>query len=479
MRIFSTSVFACLAFSLFPSIGSGKESPHQLKYCSGLKSFSASPGRPLVFGLEMNLLTLLTRPIISDDINNPGVLTSWHFDSNRGVLLGKVASGLRWSDGSPVTSSDVAHSIAIGLLNRMIGESIAVLGLKKGQPATLPIKGMMLKNELEFELSFESKIRNPKGAIIEALSVTSLPNRVWVGKFDPQKNEFSQTEFLSKQEKFEYLAGKMSFVFDQIPISVKFGTECPGGDFYSSPSLVSEDFSNFTFQGTRSEQTLVGFLNSRSQHLKVRESRSALISFVREALKNSQPHEGYTVVSSHFEKGEPGFAARSPDWNFGSSSLRLPTNSYVLELWMPPRDNVPLVRLTKLMAKASGLKLKWIGPGDSAQMTEAVDAYFAGSQIREGRQVWLQTALGWNKFKENLLGFPKTSAALETIRNLSSATLPVETKSLQDFENAAFAELAVFPAARYKSLQFSRKESVLELVVDDRDELTFRRRYRK
>lgn len=85
------------------------------------------------------------------------------------------------------------------------------------------------------------------------------------------------------------------------------------------------------------EQSLVGFLNSESAHLKDDLSKKNLIGFVRAALRNSEPYEGYRVASGHFEKGEPGFANSSPNWDFPVDYSMLPKNGLVFELWMHPK----------------------------------------------------------------------------------------------------------------------------------------------
>jgi hypothetical protein len=228
-----------------------------------------------------------------------------------------------------------------------------------------------------------------------------------------------------------------------------------------------------------SEQSLVGFVNSESKRFKQIDSRKALIGFVRAALKDSEPYEGYRVASGHFEKGEPGVLGSPLAWDFAAEERLLTQNEMVFELWMQPSEHVPIVRLTRKLARNKGMKIKWLGPSDSRLDSPIPDVYFAGSQIKNDRQVWLQTALGWDRFKSNLRDFPKTTAALETIRTMSSATMPVEIESLQNFERSAYQELSVFPAARYRSSQFSRKNSAFELVPDERDELKIRRRLQK
>ncbi len=252
-------------------------------------------------------------------------------------LHGRLVANLRWANGDPVTSSDVAHSIAFGLANRMIGDSVHVLGAPKGAQLSAPVKGIVLKSSEEFQLYFDAKIQNPKGAVIEALSVNSRPNRVWVGKFDQKRNRFSDSELLSKQSEFRYVHGKLSFVAEGNPVVIELGLKCSGGDFYSSPAFVEEDFSNFTYVGMNPEQSLVGFLNSESAHLKDDLSKKNLIGFVRAALRNSEPYEGYRVASGHFEKGEPGFANSSPNWDFPVDYSMLPKNGLVFELWMHPK----------------------------------------------------------------------------------------------------------------------------------------------
>jgi hypothetical protein len=214
----ATAFFFVCIFDLRAS-GSAANGP--LKFCSGVGDFSASPARPLKFGLEINLLLLLTRPIISDSKNNPGVLSAWHFDSTRNVLTGRLASNMKWPDGAEVTSVDVAYSIAYGIANRMIGENIRVVGAQKGEPIAFPLNSILVKNNNEFELRFESKVQNPKGAIIEALSVNSRPNRIWVGRFDSRMKTFSEKELVSKQEKFRFEIGRMGFSVEKTPIQVE------------------------------------------------------------------------------------------------------------------------------------------------------------------------------------------------------------------------------------------------------------------
>ena len=458
-----------LPASAAPSRASG------LKYCLPAQDISTSPFEPLEDPTKLFYLFILTKPYISTDPTEQGVLSKWQFSPDGLHFSGVVSADAKWSNGRNVTAREAALGIAKGMQTKPVGGTIKVKGfelLSKEGWETASVPGVIIKSNNEFELILQSQVKNPGGVLREALSTSSRANRMWPVRLEKtglQKQDSIVSDFVSKFP-LKTLSKKVAVIgVDGTDISLVAGP-CDKGDFYGY-GIPDQPYTHYTSSHSSGEQTILAVFNQNKLQFKDSSQRKKAAEWLREIFRN-QMSDGIRTSSAHFLDGEPGFQKIEP-WGYDSN--RLPGVSTLnMMLGTPWPHNAPIRMRISEKAATDKIALSWQA-WDGKEAPD-FDIKIAGSRIQKGRQTWSQDILDDDYYAQTLKAYPRTYRALEKARSLSAATIPVDNETLQELEKATQEEISVVPVARYVVNVFSKKDSPIELVFTAEDEQTFRRR---
>ena len=126
-------------------------------------------------------------------------------------------------------------------------------------------------------------------------------------------------------------------------------------------------------------------------------------------------------------------------------------------------------------AARDGVKVNWVGASDK---DSAPTVFFGVGRQKAQRPLWIQNAFSkTNGNVERFLdGTPETRKAVNEIKEMSAATLPLKPELLANFERSAFAESAVAPLFRVSQVELSRKGLPIALTNTESGEFTFSKR---
>jgi hypothetical protein len=452
--------------------------PSTLSYCISLDKVTFFPFRKRESAYENFYHLLLTRSYISTNADEPGILSRWQFSPDGKTFSAEVATTAKWQDGTPVTPKEAAFGIAKGFLFREIGAKIKVRGaddLLKSDWKTKTIEGIRFPTAGSFQLTFDGDVANISGVVREALSTNARYNRVWPARLDKVADE-KGTGYFDLVSKFPVAMDKSGTyvvsAHDQ-KIALRTKTNCSKNDFYVYREFMDEDTNLFTVFRSNSPQSLLAMTNPAKPEQRSPAQRQALIHWLRQAYSDASQLDAVEMVERHFLTQEIGFQS-----NFqprSTKEFKFPKKLTILS-GNPLQPKHPLRGMIESHAKAHGVALQWFNANDKNISPDAADVMLQGARHENGRQVWMQDALHYPPMRYFFSLAPLVRSSLEGIAANSSATVPVDNKTLEAFERTSWNEGTMLPVARYWVPTYSRKSAPIELISTPQDEYTFRRR---
>jgi|GEM_PF-2731809 len=446
-------------------------------YCVPTEDVDLDPFKPLGAPTRLLYLRLITRSFVSTDASEPGLFSRWQFDSKGRVLTADIAKDAVWKNGRRLTPREAGHSLAKALRSKPLGQRVHVLGseaLDAPDWTTKSIPGVRVLSEERLEIEFEGVIDNLSGAVREALSTNSRPNRLWPVRFDEDGGQKVIPDVLSKFPIADLQ--RNSVALDVLEHRVVVQAGCERGDFFSyMPPLDEENL--FSSQAQKSSQALYAVVNPEAQGLKTSSERQSLLNWIRASL--SERHApGFSLSQRHFLKGEPGFDAHGHSREPAVAAGWKPPRKLVVGLGTPWPERFPVRVALEAAARKEAVSVEWVPFYDRAPK-EIFHLRLAGTNVKQGRSLWIQDIMDFKPLAEVWRKFPATQSALLKSRDRSAATVPVENATLLAIETATREEVSVVPVGRYRNSLFSRKSLPIELVFTPENEITFKRRSQK
>lgn len=401
-------------------------------YCVPVKKIDYNPFREIKDGKELAYLTLL-RSYISTDKSEPGLLSGFEFSPDGKTFTGRMASGLRWSDGSIVNVKDLAEGITKTLPFRSLGERVKVAKL-------------VIVDDSTFQINFATEIQNLTGVLREALSTNSRHNRFW-----PIKHTAEGVLVLGKFPQFQ----GNGFSVNGHKVGIEGEEKCKSASmsifFDSLPGKISD------YQIRKSPTASAIFLQTNTKSLNLKE-RKILISLVRDAFAKAPLEFGVTPIDSFFLVGEPGYKP-TQNWKTLSSKKDKGTKDLVLGYEHPI--------FASILKNTDGIRLVQL------PTAEKIDGQLLASGIQDGRLVILQDILKWNNVNNMIEKAPRSHSSLLKIAELSASTIPPDNRVLSEFEEIAKDEAALAPVARRHPLAYSKLSMPIILDFNTKGEVTF------
>lgn len=405
-----------------------------VRYCVPVQKIDYNPYRRIDDGKELAYITLL-KSYISTDSNEPGILSSYEFSPDGSEFTGRIAQGLKWSDGTELTSQQAADGISKTLKFRMLGERIKVARTDIVDAST-------------FKIRFESKIQNLTGVVREALSTNSRHNRFWpvkivkgkaaplvLGKF-PQKDDNT----------FDVLGQNVQVVSQ---------AKCEAAELSIFPEALKVKTSDYTIQRSPTASAVTLQVNTAKVGTT---ERKVLIGVLRSIFANAPETTGITQVESFFLAGEPGF---NPKVKWPPIKEK-PSRQFVIGYEHPIFKRI-------VESAPPGTQIKLVALPSS----EILDGQILASGMHEGRHVIFQDILKWPRVSEFLTQAPRTKKVLEDISARSASTIPPDNQILGAFETAAMDEAALAPLARRHPIAYSLSSIPIRLSFSSKGEITF------
>lgn len=442
--------------ALLPSPSTAADGLQDARLCVPVARFDFNPFRAIDDGKELAYL-LFTRPFISTNPEEQGVLSQYEFSPDGRLFQARVNESMRWGDGTPLSARDAALCIAEGLRNRPIGQRVRVAD-----------GGLRLLDDRTFELRFESQIDNVTGAVREALSTNSRQNRIWavrIKKIGPDRRPvpMDPPEVIGRHP-LAYREGRPGWLVGPHFIRLAGQDECEGAEFGSSREALGPDLAGYAAAISPRAQAVTFQPNTLRLNLAERESLS---SWIRAEVSRASDSLGLTPVPGFFLAGEPGFRAASAWPSNGTWGL---DRNRTIRLGV----EAPLLRsLIREAADREGLKIEIV---DLPLKTPDVDGQLLASAVQDGRQIILQDLLEWRFVGELMTDAPLTRESLRRIAERSASTIPPDAETLQDFERKARREFALVPLARRHPRAYSKRTAPLSLEWLKSGEPVFRLR---
>lgn len=443
--------------------------------CTGVETLDTAPDRPLKFGLETNLLLLLTKPFISKD-RQEAIFEKWQFSSKENELMAKISSRARWSDGEAVTALEAATGIIAGLKNRSLSK---VLKLKGHE--SLPSTAEILSNPRRyfntiaddmFTIKFDSSIENLQGVIVDALSANSRVNRVWPIRI---KNSKISSDIVSKN-RIEWNKNQPEIIVsEKLKIKPVHGEDCQVAEHYLSSSLFEQDENNFEKNLSPQQQAVFAIINPNTERTKTVKQRMELTESIKLKLNDIHDQE-FENTHFLFQRGEPGFSETSKSFFYRNpdSQSSNSTDQYLIQPWTQVPKNWKIRSLLENQEKNKN-QFVFTNPNDSSAALRLV-VEPVGSK---GNQVSLQSGSTFNRIEQYQKEYPKTYQSLLKIRKHSTSTFPSKTETLTEFADAANQEVSIIPLIRFRIAVLSKKKSSGVLVWTHEGELIFIERKQK
>jgi hypothetical protein len=439
--------------------------------CTGAESLNFNPYRGDISVKEIQVLRLLTRPILGDS----GIVEALHFSADGKEMTARIKNDLVFVfSGKKVDAKVVAYGISILFRLRVPARGIWVTGTENLTSDvdwySKKIKGIEVLDANTFKLRFETKpgIENVPGVVRELLERQSAgaKSTFWIA--DPAAPD----DFVSK---YAVIRGK-----DNIRIAT-FGKEieirprnvCHQPDFYDH--ITSDGFSNFhgfNYSFSENGNTGLAFFNTKSLSMHEREFLASRLRLIAKTLERDVP--GLKASKSHVEKGELGYSdyinwgeikKEHSDKMFRNSSLRVLFHSE------NALNESFKKELTKLLAQLGVKAIYDVRSGESP--VDDYDVFLIRFPMTKGRQKWMQGAVPNLGLAPLLKGAPLTSAALQEGQRSAASTVPVNTDVISSVEKSTFSEKSIIPIYRQKSVLFSRKSLPLVFEFDKNDEPIF------
>lgn len=452
-KFFLTLFISLVGLKAFPDTWNAK-------YCVPSKNVDLNPFREITDGKDLAYLLLL-RSYISTDPTEPGILSGFEFSPDGTVFTGRINPAMRWKDGTILSANEAALGIARGLHFRALGQRVQVINPDEIATQDWEKKkyvGIEIIDPLTFKLKFISKIKNLTGVIREALSTNSRHNRLWPVKLNPLNTKSPQV--LAKFDQILTNEG-LGLTINGKKVLVTSATKCDDPDFSISSDII--DLKSNAFATRKSPISSAVTIQTNTAKLS-KLGRMELINFIRAAFSRQPPSSGISPVSSFFEMGENGFDD-ALNWPNSTSIKNSNNRKFKIAYELPIFKEI-------LEAAFKNAKL-------SVELIELptselnFDAQVLSSGIQGGRHLILQDILQWPHVQEFMVYAPKTFLSLREIAQRSASTIPLDVKTLQNFEKCALEEQSVAPIARRNPLSFSKSNLPFCLDWTNKGELTF------
>ena len=447
----------------------------KIELCTSAFEINLYPFRKLS-RQDYGYLTLLTPPIIAKSKETRAVLDAWAFSQEGRIFIGKVNPDLKWPNGSPISSRDVAISLAYQLPFREIGEKILIAGVKSdtgSQPEREIVEGIKIIDNKTFELKLSSTIANLQGVFREALTEGSRGNKFFIVR-DADKiraSEINENSFLSRY-KIEYKDQNLRLFFGEHEVFIKPKSKCIKPQLADSTQFASLFTESFEVSESHNKQALVALVPQK-RFLTSKSARAELSKWLRGIFTGVSDTEGIEVSASHFLHNEPGSGTRII-WH--SNSIKYPHDFpkivRIFSFSLNTRTNIFGKKIEKSVSDAGG-KVEWL-----TRLEDINRAHFALSPVKvtQGRQTWFQEISTDKSIVKYLAGQRRTLEALELITARSSATIPTDNITLQNFETTVFEEQSIVPLSRFNLKLLSGKKSPVILVWSPEDEWVLKKR---
>lgn len=477
-------VVLCTVIAMFIDNSKDKlmAASNELSLCTQTTKVDFNPFREFTEFSDLYYLILTTASYISTDPQEVGILSKWDFSPDGKKFYAVVNPEARWQDGTRVNAMDAAYGIAKGLTFREIGHKVRVEGTQSiNQPGWKDRKysGIKIKNDYEFELTFESEIKALAGTIRDALSTGARHNRIWPARL-------SKISGLSYENDFD--------VVSKFPIELRDGNyfmrvknrairlvgllnqqACDDADFMML-KLDGSKKAEFSIARSESAQGAYMHFNPKISDLK---QRRFIASAIRNACKNLEDDE-IEVADSHFKNGEIGWDGKIK-WDYSKPS----TNPGLKKITISTPFKSAGYRYKKAIEAqfaSFGIQVEWKNPDyrkPHLDELREIDVFLFGGRIAFGRQIWIQDLSSsavytmLNNEYGKLYTITDTHKALVAIAEKSSSTVPVNHEDLRHFDEVAYRECEIVPMTRVRFRYFSRKGVGMKLIPTKSDELTF------
>lgn len=402
-------------------------------YCVAVPKINFYPFRPITDGKDLAFL-LFTRPYISTNENERGLLSAYEFSPDGLIFRGKVDREAKWADGTLLSPYDAALGIVKGFKFRTIGERVLTSE-----------KDIKIIDERTFEIRFNSKIENLTGVIREALITSTRHNRVW-----PIRTGHSLEVIAIEPMVINANDHLISFLGLKDKVKIKASLNCNNSDMSLYMNFFKSNMKIYDFDKNRSATASLAVFNTKKLNI---DERKNIALWIREKCKDLDPYFGMVLADGFFLKNEPGYSEKK-NWS-GKYSLNLLRRRLI-----KAHAEIPAYKdILERAAKADGLRIEFL---TSHNKTEGknIDFQIISTALINDRLIFLQDYLKWEFASPNFLEeAPMTVKALKTIAKQSAATIPPDNITLQGFEAAAREEWSIVPITRRYALAFSKLSS--------------------
>jgi|GEM_PF-3695951 len=473
-----TAISFCISSTNRIFATSDKDQQLDLELCTSAKDINLNPLRK-INREDFGYLSLLLMPLISTDQERISILEAWSFEKEGTVFVGKVRKDLLWSDGSKVSATDVANSIAPQLNFREIGEKIKIQNFTdkpENQSSSKDASGIEITDEQVFKIKLSTSVDNVQGLFREAISSGARGNRIWPIKLS--SNELQKI----RETSYPKIISNYPIRIKESKISIEFGRNhwisitpkphCRKADFVDSQNLLTEKQIEYSSTSSNSKQALIAFLPS-TKAPKAKSMRSEMAGWIRSIISKIAANEEMEIPEAHFIKNEPG-NGKSVAWKNSSKQFprELPDPLKIFIFSKNTQKNI-IGKSIEESVRQANKRIIWL---TEPTMIRQAHIALSPTRISDGRQTWFQD-ISSNKLLVNFLnGHQKTTAALNTIMKKSSSTVPTDNVTLQNLEESVFEEQSIAPIVRFELKLFSRKTSPTELGWTASDEWILRRR---
>jgi hypothetical protein len=478
MKLFSVVTLIFMGFS--PHKGAAVSNEIPMKFCAMSERINLDPFRDLKPN-EVSYALLLARPILGKPHDKP-LLEVFSPEADSVTFTGRLAKDLSWNDGTPAKAKDIAYGLAKVLANRGTQASFRVKGTQEINASDWALKeysGIKILSDRDFQLSFETTVKNLPGLLLESFGNASGRSVVfWPRKLASLgEQKLTGKEVITKYPVTVGTDGNIELRYGSHVIHiVPKQNNCEGADFVTAAVAQAIDLTK-GYSVSRNPNSAVGTVYINPTKVPSLEERAALAAVFRdvaaEVSEEMQRLGGtFRPVASHFLKSEEEPGWTEVNWGeVGAGIRKNPTpkseKAKPLAIALSPiaQSSTKIFSFVKEKFAAHGYEVIWQNPEASDFDVTRIHAAILQSNVISKRQPWLQQILDIHYISKNMEKYyPKTAGSLQKIARESAATIPVKEATLREFEEYAYQERSFIPFCRASNTIYSKLSAPLEVV---------------